>query len=60
MVKLVIFDFDELIFDTETFDLEAFRKLYNEYNVKFPIKKWLNSIEKNIVYIIMYLSLSRL
>lgn len=50
IVKVVIFDFDGLVFDTETFDLEAFQKLYKEYNVDFPIKKWINSIGSSLSF----------
>lgn len=50
MVKLIIFDFDGLVFDTETFELEAFQELYKEYNVEFPIKEWINSIGSSLSF----------
>ncbi|MCA0970171.1 HAD-IA family hydrolase [Halobacillus litoralis] len=44
MVKLFIFDFDGLIFDTESYDLQAFEQLYKSYGSKFPKQQWLSCI----------------
>ncbi|MYL63487.1 HAD-IA family hydrolase [Bacillus hwajinpoensis] len=48
MVKVVIFDFDGLVFDTETYDLESFQKLYDKYDVAFPLDEWLSSIGSSL------------
>ncbi|WP_019413147.1 HAD family phosphatase [Paenisporosarcina sp. TG20] len=48
MVKVIIFDFDGLVFDTETYDLEAFQELYIKYNVDFPIEDWIDSIGSSL------------
>ena len=44
MVKVIIFDFDGLVFDTESYDLQSFKILYSRYDVSFPLDKWLVSI----------------
>lgn len=48
MVKVIIFDFDGLVFDTETYDLESFQELYKRYNVGFPLEEWINSIGSSL------------
>ncbi|QGH35504.1 HAD-IA family hydrolase [Gracilibacillus salitolerans] len=48
MVKVIIFDFDGLVFDTETYDLQAFQELYKKYNVDFPLGEWINSIGSSL------------
>lgn len=48
MVKVIIFDFDGLVFDTETYDLEAFQELYKKYNVDFSLEDWINSIGSSL------------
>ncbi|TYR74354.1 HAD-IA family hydrolase [Rossellomorea vietnamensis] len=50
MVKVLIFDFDGLIFDTETYDLEAFQNLYTKYKVDFPLEEWMNSIGSSLQF----------
>ena len=50
MVKVIIFDFDGLVFDTETYDLESFRELYKRYNVGFPLEEWINSIGSSLQF----------
>lgn len=44
MIKVLIFDFDGLIFDTETYDLESFKLLYSRYEASFPLEQWLISV----------------
>nr|WP_239581376.1 HAD-IA family hydrolase [Jeotgalibacillus terrae] len=40
----MILDFDGLILDTETYEIESFDKLYKRYDVVFPIVKWMEGI----------------
>lgn len=42
--KAIIFDFDGLIFDTETCELKSFEQLYEKYGVPFPREEWLKII----------------
>ncbi|MGM9930220.1 HAD family hydrolase [Pradoshia sp.] len=44
MIKAIIFDFDGLIFDTETCELKSFEELYAKYGVTFPKEEWLKII----------------
>ena len=44
MIKVLIFDFDGLIFDTETYELESYKLLYSRYEISFPLEQWLVSI----------------
>ncbi|MFM1651579.1 HAD family hydrolase [Brevibacillus sp. B_LB10_24] len=50
MIKAVIFDFDGLIFDTETFVLQAFEEMYDEYQVNFPKEAWNQSIGTSLAF----------
>ncbi|MBN1967875.1 MAG: HAD-IA family hydrolase [Candidatus Delongbacteria bacterium] len=43
-LKLVIFDFDGTIIDTETAWFKAFSDLYQNYNCKLNIKDWLKCV----------------
>ncbi len=40
MLKALIFDFDGLILDTETPEVQAWREIYSEYNQPFPQDEW--------------------
>lgn len=44
LIKVLIFDFDGLVFDTETYDLESFKLLYGRYETSFPLEQWLVSV----------------
>lgn len=44
LIKVLIFDFDGLVFDTETYDLESFKLLYSRYETSFPLEQWLVSV----------------
>lgn len=43
-MKLVIFDFDGLILDTETPDYESWQEVYAEFGVELPLSEWADCI----------------
>jgi beta-phosphoglucomutase-like phosphatase (HAD superfamily) len=43
-MKLVIFDFDGLILDTETPDFESWQEVYAEHGVELPLRVWADCI----------------
>ncbi|MCL4692464.1 MAG: HAD-IA family hydrolase [Candidatus Hydrogenedentes bacterium] len=43
-MKLVIFDFDGLILDTETPDYESWQEVYAEFGVELPLSVWADCI----------------
>ena len=43
-IKSVVFDFDGLILDTESPELESWESVYQEYGVPFPIKEYIKNI----------------
>jgi HAD superfamily hydrolase (TIGR01509 family) len=40
VIKVLIFDFDGLILDTETADVQAWEDIYTEYGFQFPLTSW--------------------
>jgi HAD superfamily hydrolase (TIGR01509 family) len=40
MIKGLIFDFDGLILDTESSDLQAWKEIFSDYGVAFPQSSW--------------------
>lgn len=44
MFDAIIFDFDGLILDTESSSVEAWREVYREYDVEFPLNLWLGNV----------------
>ena len=40
-IKAIVFDFDGLILDTETFDYEAWQAIYRDHGVDLPLSTWL-------------------
>lgn len=43
-IESVFFDFDGLILDTESPELESWESVYQEYGVPFPIKEYIKNI----------------
>jgi HAD superfamily hydrolase (TIGR01509 family) len=43
-IKALLFDFDGLILDTETPDVECWRTIYSEYGVDYPVENWSQNI----------------
>ena len=43
-LKALIFDFDGLILDTETAEVDVWREIYAEYKLEFPILKWVTIV----------------
>jgi HAD superfamily hydrolase (TIGR01509 family) len=44
MIEALIFDFDGLILDTESPDLQSWEEIYGEYGVTFPISTWMSAL----------------
>lgn len=44
MIKGVIFDFDGLILDTETYQYEMFKEIFNTHSVELPFERWVKGI----------------
>lgn len=44
MIKGIVFDFDGLILDTETYQYELFRELFATYKIDMPFERWLACI----------------
>ena len=40
-IKAIVFDFDGLIIDTETYDYEAWRAMYRAHGLDLPLSTWL-------------------
>jgi HAD superfamily hydrolase (TIGR01509 family) len=43
-VRALLFDFDGLILDTETPDVECWRSIYTEYGMDYPMEDWSQNI----------------
>lgn len=44
MIRALIFDFDGLIMDTESAEVEAWRAVYAEYGQEFPLDVWVRDV----------------
>ncbi|MCS7011893.1 MAG: HAD-IA family hydrolase [Anaerolineales bacterium] len=44
MIQALFLDFDGLLMDTETPEVEAWQKIYAEYGVSFPMDIWLRDV----------------
>jgi len=44
MIKALIFDFDGLIMDTETPEVEGWQAIYAEYGQEFPLQIWIRDV----------------
>jgi len=44
VIKAIIFDFDGLIVDTETYEIQSYQQIYEEHHMPFPHKRWLENI----------------
>jgi HAD superfamily hydrolase (TIGR01509 family) len=44
MIKALIFDFDGLILDTETPEVDVWTEIYAEYGFKFPFDDWVKTV----------------
>lgn len=44
MIQALIFDFDGLILDTETSEVQIWQELYARYGQEFPVDKWVRSV----------------
>lgn len=44
MIKVLIFDFDGLIMDTESPEVEAWQTIYAEYGQQFPLQTWIRDV----------------
>ena len=44
MIKALLFDFDGLIMDTESPEVEAWQTIYTEYGQEFPLQVWIREV----------------
>ena len=44
MIKALIFDFDGLIMDTESPEVDGWKAIYAEYGQEFPIQVWVRDV----------------
>ena len=44
MIKALLFDFDGLIMDTESPEVEAWQAIYTEYGQEFPLQVWIRDV----------------
>jgi HAD superfamily hydrolase (TIGR01509 family) len=44
VIKALIFDFDGLIMDTESPEVEAWQAMYAEYGQEFPLQTWIRDV----------------
>ncbi len=44
MIRALIFDFDGLIVDTESTEVDAWQAIYSEHGQEFPLQKWVRDV----------------
>ena len=44
MIKALIFDFDGLIMDTESPEVDGWKGIYAEYGLEFPLQVWIHEV----------------
>jgi len=44
VIRALIFDFDGLIMDTESPEVDAWRTIYAEYGQEFPLQRWVRDV----------------
>ncbi len=44
MIQALIFDFDGLILDTETPEVQIWQDLYSRYGQQFPLDEWVRTV----------------
>ena len=49
MTKALIFDFDGLIMDTETPEVESWQAIYSDYGQEFPLQTWVRDVVGSLV-----------
>ncbi len=59
-IKAIIFDFDGLILDTESYEYEAWRSIYQAHGVDLPLSDWLPHVGAANEHFNIYAHLSEL
>jgi HAD superfamily hydrolase (TIGR01509 family) len=49
VIKALIFDFDGLIMDTESPEVDAWKAIYAEYGQEFPLQVWIRDVFSSII-----------
>jgi beta-phosphoglucomutase-like phosphatase (HAD superfamily) len=44
MIQALIFDFDGLLIDTETPEVQTWQELYARYGQEFPLDEWVRTV----------------
>ncbi len=44
MIKALIFDFDGLIMDTESPEVDGWKEIYADYGQEFPLQVWIRDV----------------
>ncbi len=49
-MNALVFDFDGVVFDTESPELQSYEELYRLYDVEFPVETWIPSVGGEVVF----------
>lgn len=49
-MQAVVFDFDGVVVDTETPELQSYEEMFAQYNVTFPIETWIATVGGNLSF----------